>query len=246
MRRSSSVSNKDLGLVLGAEPLVRIAPRKFRAGLPGDFPTRKGTKRSLRVKNLLEMDALGHFEVDPEISLVAAFAHRLTWWDPQADGGLISREYVPTLTMRRKDGTVLVVDVRSSSDAADPRWRRTSSFIKADYLDDHGIEFLGITELGIRVEPRHSNVKRMLQSRMLVRDDAALGRVRTVVHSNPLPTTVDRVAKLSGLPNPYGCADPSFACLVEMVLVGEVDFDMSEPLGPDTRVSLHGVRPPDA
>lgn len=236
-RRMPRVNPPDFGLAKDALPLLAIKPRKIRRGLPGNFPTRKGTRASLRTKDLLEMDALGHFEVNPDVAVMAMHAHCIEWDDPQRDGSSKWRTYVPTLTLRKRNGTICVLDIRSAEAANTEAWRRTEAFLRIDY----GLvkaSFATLTEQSIHIQPRHANVGQMLQMRMVERDEAALHRVRVVVHSMDLPTTVAAVVARAGLPNPHGCAEPGFVCLVEMAIAGEVELDLSRPLGPETRVSL--------
>ena len=240
-RRMPRVYPPDFGLTKGAEPLEAIKPRKIRRGLPGDFPTRKGTLPSLRTKNLLEIDALGHFELNPDIALMAMRSHSIEWDDPQKDGSSILRRYVPSLAMRRRDGAVCVLDIRSAEDADTEAWRRTEAYLRIDY----GLlkaSFATLTEESVYIQPRHRNVSQMLQMRMVERDEPAIDRVRTVVHSLLMPAAVGVIVAKAKLPNPHGCADPAFACLVEMAITGEVELDLSRPLGIDTRVSIPARR----
>ena len=124
MPRRSYIERPDFGLTMGAEPVRKIRPRTARLTMPGWFPTRKGTLPSLRTETLLELDGLGHFEVNPDCVLMATQPRRLEYHEPQRDGTTIRRSYTPDVALLTADGTVCVVDFKPVAYARRREWRR--------------------------------------------------------------------------------------------------------------------------
>ena len=196
----TEVDPPDFGLSPGAVPVRIIKPRTGRRTMPGWFATTKGTLPALRTETLLELDALGHYEVNFACELMAAQPHVLKYRAPTPGGrGVIDREYTPDLAIRAKDGKIAVIDFKIRKYADLPEWRAKEVILKRAYQDDHGAVFQTVTEQSIYIEPRHTNVAIMLMHRRAVPDHDADAAVRAAVATLGLPTTIPAVRRLAGL-----------------------------------------------
>lgn len=231
MAFTSEVDPPDFGLTRGAEPVRVIRPRTGRRSMPGWFPTTKGTLEALRTETTLELDGLGHFEVNFECQLMAAQPHVLRYRGPTACGrGTVDREYTPDLAIRMLSGRVAVIDFKVARYARLPEWRAREALLRRVYEVDHGATFRTVTDEAIYVEPRHSNVAVMLMHRRAVPDPQADVAVRTAVATLGLPATIPAVRALAGLTPRHEHEDRAFGALVAMVMSGEARFDLGVPL----------------
>lgn len=227
----SEVDPPDFGLSLGAAPVRVIKPRTGRRTMPGWFATTKGTLPSLRTETLLELDALGHFEVNHECELMAAQPHVLRYRERDPFGrGSIDREYRPDLAIRMRDGRIAVVDFKVAKYAERREWQEKAATLERSYRVDHGVGFRTVVDEAIYVEPRHTNVGIMLMHRRAVPDHEADVAVRAALATLGLPTTVPSVRRLAGLQPRHEHEDRALGALVAMVMAGEVRFDLGVPL----------------
>ena len=239
----SEVDPPDFGLSPGAIPVRAIKPRTGRRTMPGWFPTAKGTLSELRTETLLELDGLGHYEVNPDCRLMATQPHHLRYSAPMKGGrGTVDRQYTPDLAIRMRDGTVVVIDFKPAEFAKLPEWRALEAVLARAYLDDHGVAFRTVTDQAIYVEPRHTNVGIMLVHRRAVPDHEADASVRAALATLGLPTLITEVRLRAGLRDQHEHEDRALGALVAMVLAGEVRFDLGTPLlDPRARVLPAGA-----
>ena len=227
----------DFGLTPGSKPVRRIKPRTGRKTMPGWFPTRKGVDGSIRTETTLEMRGLAHFEVNPDVVLMAGQPHHLVFWEPKGHRKPQKHVYTPDVALLMRDGRVAVIDFKATRFRQIPKWKALEDLIERAYLVHHGIVYTVRTELEIGVEPRASNVAQMLTSRPTVPDDGAAMAVRSAIAAVGLPATVGVICRLADVPSDDPKVDRAFAAIVAMALAGDVEMEMGRPFGDDTLVS---------
>ncbi|RYB02118.1 hypothetical protein [Lichenibacterium ramalinae] len=239
----SEVFPPDFGLSKGALP-VRVIPRRSgRPTMPGRFPTKKGTLDSLRGETNLEMDGFGHFEVNPRCRLMAAQPHRLHFEEHVPGRGTKIRTYVPDLAIRMDDGRVAVVDFKLAKYAMLPKWKARADVLTRCYAD-RGAVFSTVTSDVLRIEPRASNVRVMLQRRPWHMDAEAEAAVDAAIAILGLPATVAAIAAKAALSQPHPHTDRAFSRIVEMAILGLVTLELDKRLGPGTVVGSAPARAP--
>ena len=233
---SSSIAIAEFGLFAGAQPVRAIRPRTGRQTMPGWFPTDKGTLPSLRTETILELDGLGHFEVDSNIILMAAQPHELVYHEPVGRRSSIRRSYHPDVALLMRDGEVVIVDFKVAKYARRASWVAKEAVIRAAYLRDHFARFTTVTDEALGIEPRRTNVKILLMHRRMWRDDEADAAISARIATVGLPSTVGHLLAGVRLPSDQPHADRGFAALVALALAGALRFDLSVLLGPATLV----------
>ncbi len=193
MLLSSTIAPRDFGLAKGATPVRKIKPRTGRKTMPGRFPSWKGTLPTLRTESRLELDGLGHFEINPRCVLLAAQPHRLEYEERTSFRGTTWRSYTPDLAIQMDDGGIVVVDFKVARYARLPKWREREALLRDCYARDHHVTFSVVTDEALSVEPRRTNVKIMLSRRPWHPDPEAEVAVRGAIAAIGLPSTVGAI-----------------------------------------------------
>ncbi|NNM73845.1 hypothetical protein [Enterovirga aerilata] len=233
-RKISSVHPDDLGLFPGA-PVVRKTPRfNYGHALDGAGADHKALGPA-PFRSLLERDLRTLLGANPDIAHYAVESHELRYFTPDGRGGSVPRTYVPDVTVRYRSGEIVVLDAKARFFTTLPQWTAREPFITEAYAVDHGVTFAVVSEDEIRAQPRLGNAQIMERHRYIVRDEAAVLRVRDLLAKLPSPTTIAAVAAAARLPGQPGeCR--AYTALMNLALAGEIALDLGRPLSPNTEI----------
>ncbi|MGA0594271.1 hypothetical protein [Enterovirga sp. CN4-39] len=233
-RRISSVHPDDLGLFPGA-PVVRETPRfNYGHAIDGVGADHKALGPA-PFRSLLERDLRSLLGANPDIDHYAIESHELRYFTPDGRGGFVPRTYVPDVTVRYRSGEIVVLDAKALFFTTLPQWTSREPFITEAYALDHGVNFVVLSEDEIRAQPRLGNAQIMERHRYIVRDEAAVLRVRDVLDGLPSPTTIAAVVTAADLPGrPGECR--AYTALMNLALAGEVALDLGQPLSERTEI----------
>ncbi|TBW32920.1 hypothetical protein EYW49_21240 [Siculibacillus lacustris] len=233
----STISPADLGLHANAVPM-RNPPlwNRGRAldGVGGDY---KCLGRTL-FRSILELRCRRLLSADKDVLEFAVESHQLKYRIPTSPHDHSSAIYTPDITVRYRDGRIVVVEAKAEFFANKPYWKSHRPFIQDAYEVDHGIGFIVKTEWDINAQPALSNSEIMLRYRYRYRSadgEDALRRMRMVLATYQPPATIRELIAVSGIQSP-DCQDLGFAALMNLALWGEVDFDPTLPITYETRV----------
>lgn len=195
--------------------LTPVTPKPSRPiphGWQGRFHSRK-LDRTIRWKSQLVFELLQHFEADPRITDFAFRAQRL-----ELHSAGRRTAYTPDLSAVA-NGTTWFIEVAWSNRVTPPVWRRLREFGEA--LSRDGIGFQLVTEAQIRHEPRWGNIRWILRA-LPSEDLPAERRLRCLERLNDSPACLD---ELRGLDAAFSLKE-----LMRLTLLGDIAFDLDEPL----------------
>lgn len=234
----TSISHSQFGLTAGAIPVRDVRKRRSPIAWSGMFASQKAFGPT-PFESLLERDFQTLLSADPRIVGYAAQPHHLEYWTPDDTGRQIKRRYTPDYAARDRDGNVLIFEVKAKRFAEAAKWRGVEPYVAAAYEDDHGVRFLIFTEDEIRQQPRLSNCQMLVSHRADVEDVEADLVVSDILMVTAMPRLIGEVqfeAKSHGIDSRR-----AFAAIMRAVLAGQVQIDLSQPIGPQSILTPEGV-----
>ncbi len=185
-------------------------------------------------ESTLERDAHTVLSADPQVLYFGVQPHWLTFVDFTDQGQAVWRRYAPDIIAQLRNGRRVVIEVKSITFAASEPWLSRQAAIRAAYAE-HDLDFVVLTELEIRNQPRLENCRIMLSHRSFGLDAQHLIAVRSSLGVASSPATIATIIDLARARG--GEQSPSFSTLMQMILTGEITADLSRPLGDDTLVN---------
>lgn len=232
----SSIEPPTLGLAPTARPVRDVRRRSDRQSWRGFSASHKIAAASMGFcESVLEKDQHTLLSADPSVVRFAVQPHRLTYTLFDSRGRPVKRSYTPDAVVQQRDGRCVVLEVKASTFANGEPWRSREQVIRAAYKNDHGLDFVVMTEAQIRNQPRLDNCKIMLRHRTFTPDPTSLLIVRQVIGEAVSPTTIG--ALLSAAEPIGGNRSRCFSAIMQITLAGEVAIDMSVPLSDASSVS---------
>jgi hypothetical protein len=195
--------------------LTPVAPKPSRPipqGWQGRFHSRK-LDRTIRWKSQLVFELLQHLEANPRITDFAFRAQRL---ELHCEGRRTA--YTPDLSVV-VEGATWFIEVAWSSRVTPAVLKRLRQFGEA--LSRDGIGFQLVTEAQIRHEPRWGNIRWILRT-LPSEDLPTESRRRCLERLDESSACLDELRALG--------ADLSLKDLMRLTLLGDIAFDLDEPL----------------
>jgi hypothetical protein len=171
---------------------------------------------------------------DPRIASYAVQSHQLTYWMVHEERNQVSHLYTPDIcAVLRHSNKPIVFEVKHSALRRMDPWRSREREIRRAYTEDHGIQFIVVTEHHIRVRPRLDNYEAMLRYAHPYDDAEA---------DFAVCDALARHANLSQLGAVYEAAllrsnraSRAFSALMRLALRGEITLDVRAPLSLSTQ-----------
>ncbi len=188
----------------------------------GKFPSRK-TGRMIHHEGLLESDAIYHFECSPLISAYTEQPETIHYPD-----GKRLRRYTPDFELFLADGSTILVEIKPATQAAKDDTRHKLERI-TEHLTRVGREFVVVTDLQLRVEPRLGNLRWIYHQAPRIRPVDAKGEFALARENARFPASIREV---SDVLLPLGL-DP-----YSLLLAGQLICDLDQPVDFDTQLYL--------
>lgn len=185
-------------------------------------------------ESTLERDAHTILSADPQVLYFGVQPHWLTFVDFDDRGQAVWQRYAPDIIAQLRNGRRVVIEVKSTTFATSEPWLSRQEAIRAAYAE-HDLDFVVLTEMEIRNQPRLENCRIMLSHRSFGRDARHLIAVRSSLGTVSSPSTIATIIEAAQVRG--GDKSLSFSALMQMILTGEITADLSRPLGDDTPVS---------
>lgn len=182
----------------------------------------------------LERDTHTVLSADPEVLYFGVQPHWLTYVDFDDQGQAVRKRYAPDIIAQLRNGRRVVIEVKSTTFAKSEPWLSRQEAIRAAYAE-HDLDFVVLTEMEIRNQPRLENCRIMLSHRSFGHDARHLIAIRSSLGTVSSPSTIATIIEAAQVRG--GDKSLSFSALMQMILTGEITADLSRPLGDDTPVS---------
>lgn len=172
----------------------------------------------------LEADAYRIFDFDPSVMSYRTQPFVVNY---RTDGRIVPS--YPDAEIKRSDGTFEIVQIKTQTSYRKYLIENHRFRLERDLFEGLGWSYRVLTEVEIRAEPRYSNIKLLRHYRNRVLPNATVDIVQAMVKRGAGATirSIIKNAKPSGLHEVdiYG-----------MIARNQIRIDLSEPIGPDTRV----------
>ena len=233
-RLPSGISHSGLGLFPGTKPLGKSTRRGRTPSYHGVFGGHKALGLAV-FDSLLERDFQTVLCADPRIESYAVQSHQLTYWIPRPDGTQKAHIYTPDICALRRNGSPLVIEVKHSSFLTKEYWVKREPHIRRAYAEDHGVQYLVVTEREVRVQPRLTNFQIMLRHSQPFDDIEADIAARDALSRLPKNPRLGEVCDASMLRNNH--LSRSYSALLRLALRGEITLDIDTPLSLSTKIT---------
>ncbi|RYG98946.1 MAG: hypothetical protein EON58_05545 [Alphaproteobacteria bacterium] len=236
MRITSKIEPASLGLGPEARPVRDVRRRSNRQSWRGFSASHKIAAASMGFcESVLEKDQHTLLSADPSVARFAVQPHRLTYTTFDKRGWPVKRTYTPDAVVQQRDGRCVVLEVKASVFANAETWRARERAIRSAYKEDHGLDFVVMTEAQIRNQPRLDNCKIMLRHRTFAPDPLSHLIIREVIGETVSPATIGGLLSMAEMLG--GHRSRCFSAIMQMALDGEATIDLSVPLGDGSTVS---------
>jgi hypothetical protein len=200
---------------------------------PGVFASSKAGGIAV-FESLLERDFQTLLGADPRVKRYASHSHLLNYPMPNRTGSHTVHQYTPDAVVEFQNGQILIVEVKAEFLTKEKYWTTREPHIRETYAQEHGLDFVVVTERKIRVQPRLSNAQRMLRYGAWFDDPEAIFAVRDVLISAIPGVAIRDVCEAVGL-----CRSPvarTYSALLRLALDGVVALDLERKLSLDTKI----------
>ena len=231
----SSLSHANLGLFPGSIPLGRHTRRGLTSSYPGKFASTKCLGLP-RFDSLLERDFHTLLCCDPRVTCYAVQAHQLTYFTPSDTGTYTERLYTPDFVVRLASGRTLIIEVKAEAFTKLEYWRSREPHIRAAYRRDHALDLVVVTERRIRIQPRLSNLQRMLRYGGRHLDPSAVQAVSDVLALLPPDPCIGDVCDTVRLGANRICR--AYSAIMYLALRNRLTLDLDRPISLATVVML--------
>lgn len=220
--------------------------------LPVTFPTDKSPAGEVIARLPLMADGLVHVDTDPDVTDIAAYPMEIEYLAPTRNNMAVKRVHVPDLALRRRNGTVVIVDYIPANEQAERRWiARRTRVLRDRVAAYYGCEYAVHDELCVRARPLFSNLKAMWAHKPTALDPPAislvchalrrcrfpsgLGLLKKTLHGDPELREAFAVLDVEGV-------DLVYTAVMQMCFRGELDIDLSAPFSDATSVSARNLK----
>lgn len=163
--------------------VARKAVTRSGRGMRGYFPSQK-MGRMVAWESVLERDAILLFEFSPGVARYQSQPELVFY--PDSDGSVL-RKYFPDFAVTLGDGAEIQIEVKPSSKLIRQKDADKYRAIAAHY-QAQSRRYRILTELEIRREPLHANLKNLARhTRPSETLEAAQRQVRLLLRNGPLP-----------------------------------------------------------
>ena len=230
----STISPPGWGLDRDAQPVREFRRQRLRHAWRGFSCSHKIRSSRMRIcESTLERDAHTILSADPQVLYFGVQPHWLTFRDIDDQGQAAWQRYAPDIIAQLRNGRRVVIEVKSITFAKSEPWVSRQEAIRAAYAE-HDLDFIVLTEMEIRNQPRLENCRIMLSHRSFGLDKLQLIAVRSSLGATSSPSTISTIIDMAQAHG--GEKSSSFSTLMQMILTGEIIADLSVPLSDSTLV----------
>lgn len=216
------------------EPKKEIKPGSRYITLPGWHPTNKSVRGIVRTREPLMADAMIHIDTNPFNVAVAEF--------PVAAGYRTAsgryREHVPDLAVRRRDGSVVVIDVMSFHVQRHLGWPAHRTLRMKEFFADLGAHYRLLDECTLHMRPLIDNLRLMWRHKRIACQPTWIDEIANEILMLPLPSRIDlvmRSVKQNAMLGRWsddddwkivGEVNPAFTAIMQLAMEGRIAIDL--------------------
>ncbi|MBX5303176.1 hypothetical protein HJB93_28755 [Rhizobium sp. NLR12b] len=227
------------------EPKKEIKPGSRYKTLPGWHPTRKSVRGIVRTREPLMADAMVHVDTNPFNVAVAEFPVVVGYRTAAGK----SREHVPDLAIRRRDGSIAVVDVMPFYVQRHLGWPAHRTEQLREIFVDLGAHYQLLDERMLHIRPLIDNLRLMWRHKRLACQQAWIDELADEILELPLPSrigTIMRSVKRNAMLGRWsddeewkvvGEVNPAFTAIMQLSMEGRIGIDLRHPLSQFTQLS---------
>lgn len=241
------------GFEPGSAPIFEPARRQMHRTLPGIFPSKKVDGGYIRTRLPLMMDGLYHLDTDPNVAVIRPYPIRIEYASSQTEDTFRMHQHVFDLGVEMRNGEHVYIDYIPYNIQQERAWiKNRTATLQEVARRELNAAYAVHDERSIFIQPRFANLKIMWRL-MHSQDDAALMAVRRAVAQLHLPTNIAAVRHAVSLPalrfemmdlvgqqaiyqRSLDDVDRVFTALMQMGTGGEIQIDLSRPLGDQTLI----------
>ncbi|ACE91167.1 hypothetical protein RHECIAT_CH0002210 [Rhizobium etli CIAT 652] len=229
----------------GNVPKKEIKPGSRYVTLPGWHPTTKSVRGVVRTREPLMADAMIHVDTNPFNMAVAEFPVSVGY---RASSGKW-REHVPDLAIRRRDGSVVVIDVMGFYVQRHLGWPARRTQAMREIFTVLGAHYRLLDERTLHMRPLIDNLRTMWRHKRIAAQQPWIDEVAAEVLMLPLPTrigTIMRSITRNTLIGRWadedewrvvGEVNPAFTAIMQLAMAGRIAVDLRVPFSQFTHVT---------
>jgi hypothetical protein len=228
------------------EPKKEIKPGSRYITLPGWHPTRKSVRGIVRTREPLMADAMIHIDTNPFNMAVAEFPVAIGY---RTASGRYS-EHIPDLAVRRRDGSVVVIDVMAFHVQQYLGWPEHRTRAMRAAFADLGAHYQLLDERTLHTRPLIDNLRTLWRHKRLSCQQAWIDELGAEILKLPLPTRIGnvmRAVKHNSLLGRWsdqddwkvvGEVNPVFTAIMQLAMEGKIGINLRVPFSQFTEISL--------
>lgn len=227
------------------EPKKEIKPGSRYVTLPGWHPTRKSVRGIVRTREPLMADAMIHIDTNPFNLAVAEFPVIVGYRNSRGR----YREHVPDLAVRRRDGSVVVIDVMPFYVQRHLGWPERRSLQLMKVFAQLGAHYRLLDERTLHMKPLINNLRLMWRHKHIACQYAWIDEIANEILRLPLPSTIG-VAMRSVKQNTLlgrqsdddewkvvGEINPAFTAVMQLAIEGKIGIDLRTPFSQSSEIT---------
>jgi hypothetical protein len=229
----------------GNEPKKEIKPGSRYITLPGWHPTGKSVRGIVRTREPLMADAMIHIDTNPFNMAVAEFPVSVGYRTLSGK----YRERVPDLAVRRRDGSVVVIDVMPFHVQRHLGWPEHRTRQMREIFADLGAHYQLLDERTLHIRPLIDNLRIMWRHKRLACQHKWIDEVAAEILTLPLPLRIGEImrsVKRNAVMGRWsddeewkivGEVNPAFTAIMQLAIEARVGINVRAPLSQFTVIT---------
>lgn len=229
----------------GNEPKKEIKPGGRYITLPGWHPTSKSVRGIVRTREPLMADAMIHIDTNPFNVAVAEFPVVVGYRTLSGK----YREHIPDLVVRRRDGSVVVIDVMPFHVQRYLGWTEHRTLQMEEVFAELGAQYRLLDERTLHMRPLIGNLRLMWRHKRIACQYAWIDEIADEILTLSLPNrigTVMRSVKKNALLGRWreeddwkvvGEVNPAFTAIMQLAMEGRIGIDLRNPFSQFTMIA---------
>ncbi len=227
------------------EPKKEIKPGSRYTTLPGWHPTAKSVRGVVRTREPLMADAMIHIDTNPFNTAVAEFPVAGGYRTPSGRWS----EHVPDLAVRRRDGSVVVVDVMPVNVQRQFGWVGQRTQAMRIHFAGLGAHYTLLDERTLHIKPLIGNLRTMWMHKRLACQPSWVTEIAQEILRLALPTTIGAAMRAIKRNAVFGRSaddeewkvvgeiNPVFTAIMQLAMDGRIGIDLRVPFSQSTEVT---------
>jgi len=233
--------------VFGQEsaPKKEIKPGTRYVTLPGWHPTMKSVRGIVRTREPLMADAMIHVDTNPFNTAVAEFPVSVRYRTSSGKW----RDHVPDLAVRRRDGSVVVIDVMGFYVQRHLGWPAYRTRVMCGIFADLGAQYRLLDERTLHMRPLIDNLRTMWRHKRIAAQQPWIDQVAREILMIPLPTRIGAVMRSITQNTLFGRwsdedewkvvgeVNPAFTAIMQLAMEGRIGVNLRVPFSQFTHIT---------